>query len=167
MHQQVQDIVAVLREMIEAHKMLLELGRVKQAAIKDNDTETLSKVTLHEKKYVNKINELDKQRAQLVWDYLKLAGVRVFRFYKLEHLIQAVNNPDEKRKLLQTSAELIHVMDELKRLNDFNRELTRMQLHFANHLMDLLTGPAAEEVTYHRALQEQGYNPYNRFDTKA
>lgn len=167
MQEVVKDIVNVLQELIEVHEQLIVLGKEKQQVIGAADTNGLSRVTSQEKRLLQTLVDLEQRRANLVRDYFKQTGLVVVRKFKMEHLIQAVYNAEEKRMLIETSDTLRKLIDTLKELNDFNQQLLRMQLSYVDYSLDLLIGPVEEEVTYHRALQANGHSRLNKYDTKA
>ncbi|TYP75721.1 flagellar protein FlgN [Paenibacillus methanolicus] len=167
MQEVVKEIVTVLQGLIEVHEQLIAIGKEKQQVIGAGDTNGLSRVTSQEKKLLQTLVDLEQQRSNLVRDYFKQTGLVVVRKFKMEHLIQAVYSAEEKRLLIETSDALRRLIDKLKELNDFNQQLLRMQLNYVDYSLDLLIGPVEEDVTYHRALQANGYSRLNKYDTKA
>jgi flagellar biosynthesis/type III secretory pathway chaperone len=167
MNEYIQQILLILRELTDEHRQLIEYGKAKTTAITANQIDTLSYIAAKEKKALERIMELEQQRAFLVGKYMlsqKITGQN--RSFKMEKLIQVVYQAEEKVQLQRMWKELAGAVNELQDINDFNQHLVRMTLEYLHFSQDLLLGPEEEDVTYHRAVQGMAQQRNGRFNMK-
>lgn len=155
MNDYIQQILTILQELADEHRQLVEYGKAKTKAITNNSVDGISYISSKEKKILERIVELEQNRALLVGNYMlsqKVSGKQ--RSYKMEKLIQVVYHAEEKQQLQRMWKELNAIITELQDINDFNQQLVKMTLEYLHFSQDLLLGPEDEEVTYHRAVQD-------------
>ncbi|MGM0884191.1 MAG: flagellar protein FlgN [Bacillota bacterium] len=167
MNEYIQQILVILQELLDEHRQLIEYGNAKTEAITTNSVETISYISSKEKKSLERILDLEQRRAFLVGKYMlsqKITGQQ--RSFKMEKLIQAVFQADEKQQLQKLWKELGAVIAELQGINEFNQQLVKMTLEYLHFTQDLLLGPEEEDVTYHRAVQGMSNNRNSRFNMR-
>ena len=168
MNEHIQLILGVLRELLHEHRQLIEYGKAKTEAIKQNSVDSLLYISKKEKKIVDQIVTLEQQRSILVGRYMttqKVSGNQ--RSLKLEKLIQLVYHAEEKQQLQRIANELNAAVTELQEINDFNQQLVKMTLEYIHFSQDLLLGPEEDEATYHKAVQGMALNRSSRFNSKS
>ncbi|MCA0757550.1 flagellar protein FlgN [Paenibacillus sp. N4] len=167
MNEYIQQILSVLQELTDEHRQLVEYGKAKTEAIRHNQVETISFISNKEKKILERLLELEQQRAFLVGKYMlshKVTGQQ--RSFKMEKLIQMVFQAEEKQQLQRMWKELNAVITELQDINEFNQQLVKMTLEYLHFTQDLLLGPEEEDVTYHRAVQGMAQQRNGRFNIR-
>ncbi|WP_424766651.1 flagellar protein FlgN [Paenibacillus sp. sgz302251] len=166
MNEYIQQILAILQELLDEHRQLIEYGKAKTEAITKNSIETISYIAGKEKKLLEHILELEQRRTFLVGKYMLSQKVTGQRSFKMEKLIQAVFHAEEKQQLQNKWKELSAVIHELQDINEFNQQLVKMTLEYLHFTQDLLLGPEEEDVTYHRAVQGMANNRNSRFNIR-
>ncbi|MDQ6422507.1 flagellar protein FlgN [Paenibacillus sp. LHD-117] len=167
MNEHIGQILIVLQELTNEHRQLIEYGKAKTEAIRNNHIDGIAYISGKEKKMLERIVELEKNRTFLVGKYMlsqKLTGAQ--RSFKMEKLIQAVFHVEEKTQLSKLWKELNGVITELQDINEFNQQLVRMTLEYLHFTQDLLLGPEDEDVTYHKAVQGLVQNRSGKFNMK-
>lgn len=167
MNETIQQIVDTLQELIHEHKQLIEYGKAKTEALKQNSVDSLSYIASKEKKILDQILKLEQTRIFLVGKYMtsqKITGNQ--RSFKLEKLIQMVYHAEEKQQLQRSWHELNEVVAELQDINEFNQQLVKMTLEYLHFSQDLLLGPEQDDVTYHRHIQDVARRRASQFNIK-
>ncbi|MCU6708445.1 flagellar protein FlgN [Paenibacillus sp. J5C_2022] len=168
MNEHIRQILIILQELTDEHKQLVEYGKAKTEAIRNNNIDGIAYISNKEKKSLDHIVELEQSRAYLVGKYMlsqKMVN-RQQRTYKMEQLIQVVFHPEEKLQLQRMWKELGAAVTELQDLNEFNQQLVKMTLEYLHFSQDLLLGPEDDDYTYHRAVQGMVNNRSGRFNIK-
>jgi len=166
MNEYIQQIIVILQELLDEHLQLIEYGNAKTSAITVNQVETLSYISSKEKKSLQRIMDLEQQRVFLIGKYMLDQKLTAHRSFKMEKLIQAVYQANEKQQLQAIWQELSAALKKLQDINEFNQQLVRMTLEHLHFTQDLLLGPTEEEATYHRAVQGMALNRNGRFNMK-
>jgi hypothetical protein len=166
MNEYIQQIILILQELLDEHLQLIEYGNAKTSAITVNQVETLSYISSKEKKSLQRIMDLEQQRIFLIGKYMLDQKLTSHRSFKMEKLIQAVYQANEKQQLQAIWNDLSAALKKLQDINEFNQQLVRMTLEHLHFTQDLLLGPTEEEPTYHRAVQGMALNRNGRFNMK-
>ncbi|WP_054025401.1 flagellar protein FlgN [Bacillus sp. FJAT-28004] len=166
MNEYIQQIIVILQELLDEHLQLIEYGNAKTSAITVNQVETLSYISSKEKKSLQRIMDLEQQRIFLIGKYMLDQKLTAHRSFKMEKLIQAVYQANEKQQLQAIWNDLSAALKKLQDINEFNQQLVRMTLEHLHFTQDLLLGPTEEEATYHRAVQGMALNRNGRFNMK-
>lgn len=166
MNAYIQQVLDVLEELLASHRQLIVHGNEKKDAIVAGNVGTISAILSREKKCVEQVTAQEQKRMILVRNYVLEQGQRTKNNFTMDKLIQLVFHADEKVALQSKWKELSAVIKELKDVNDFNQQIVRLNLERVHFTQDLLFGPIEEDVTYHRALQDNKYNRNGRFNMK-
>lgn len=166
MSDNVQNILAVLQELIDEHRQLVAYSHAKTEVIRKNDLEAISYISGKEKKIVQRIQELEQYRIVLVGKFAVEHKIRSQRTFSMDMIVQAVYHPELKRQLIAKWNDLSAAVKELQEVNEFNQTLVKMALEYVHFTQDLLLGPEEEDVTYHRAVQGMTANRSGRFNTR-
>jgi flagellar biosynthesis/type III secretory pathway chaperone len=167
MNEFISQILDVLKELTQEHRQLIEYGKAKTEALRNQNIDGVSYISAKEKRILERVIELEKKRTFLVGKYMlsqKLTGAQ--RSFKMEKLIQVVFHVEEKRQLTMMWKELGQAINELQDINEFNQQLVRMTLEYLHFTQDLLLGPEDEDVTYHKAVQGLVSNRSGKFNMK-
>ncbi|RWZ55036.1 flagellar protein FlgN [Halobacillus fulvus] len=160
----VQQVVQLMGQMKQLNESLLSLSHKKTEAIKTNDMNSLQQLLTMERKHVQAINKVEKERIEAVT-----------RWYN-EHEIPATDptvsemltylEGEEHQQLHNAYNELILVLSELKNQEQLNAELIQQSLQFVNVSLDMLE-PSLEQVNYGHQPGVDAKSKRSVFDSKA
>lgn len=126
---------------------LLETAVSKKQAIIKNDTAKLRSVTKEENELVGKSVHLGKDREKILHDIAYVLNVKKNTVTLME-LINIINSPRDKERLIGLHKELISLLNNLKDLNDLNENLIKYSLEYIDYSMNVLRGFVNPEPTY-------------------
>jgi FlgN protein. len=163
----VQDIVRILDEQAELYGQLLDTANQKTPVLVKGDVEQLNAILLKERKLIARAEQLEQQRILETHRHFVSLGY-ISRMNTLREVIQSVNQPELKQKLLEQQRELSKLLDELRRVNELNQQLIRQALAFIDYSIGLAVDDPAEDVVYQHPQKHFGNGGRNGiFDTRA
>lgn len=142
----VQAIIAILEKLETMHKSLLEHSYKKTELIKKGDMAELDNMLKTEQSHVAAIETLEKQRQQVVTDYLRAKGIAPSDTPTVSDVIE-VAEPEERNHLDAARKRLTLVIDDLRKQNDLNQRLIFQSLQIVNMTLDMLR-PRPEQINY-------------------
>ena len=142
----VQAIIAILEKLETMHKSLLEHSYKKTELIKKGDMAELDNMLKTEQSHVAAIETLEKQRQQVVTDYLRAKGIAPSDSPTVSDVIE-VAEPEERNHLDAARKRLTLVIDDLRKQNDLNQRLIFQSLQIVNMTLDMLR-PRPEQINY-------------------
>lgn len=168
----IKPVLDTLNALHEAHLTLLELGEAKKQTIIDNNIEALLEILNQESNWTKVIDQLEEERKEGIRLYIRqftqTNGLRFVRLVSISELFQVVFDINEKRQLRELHEKFMGTLEELKRINTLNQQLTAQALQFIHFSYDLIVGDPNEDVVYqHPAQQQAGVSARRLFDTKA
>ncbi|WP_404427551.1 flagellar protein FlgN [Ureibacillus chungkukjangi] len=164
----VQPIVSILEKLEKMHKSLLELSLAKTELVKKGDMEGLDTIIKNEQSHVAAIEVLEKQRLQMVTDYLRAKGIALVDTPTVAHVIEAAETEEERNQLNEVSNQLISVIANLKKQNELNQQLVFQSLKFVNMSLDMMR-PQPEQINYsgNQAADQNNAAKKSIFDSQA
>lgn len=164
----VQSIITILERLEKLHKSLLELSYQKTEIVKKGDMAELDNMLKNEQSHVAAIETLEKQRQQVVNEYLNEKGILQADKQTIVDVIEVVENEEERTQLQAVRNRLMLVVDDLRKQNELNQKLVFQSLQFVNMTLDLLR-PKPDQINYSgkeargdNAVQKKSY-----FDSQA
>ncbi|BDH60789.1 hypothetical protein MTP04_09190 [Lysinibacillus sp. PLM2] len=164
----VQSIITILERLEKLHKSLLELSYQKTEIVKKGDMAELDNMLKNEQSHVAAIETLEKQRQQVVSEYLNEKGIMQADKQTIVDVIEFVENEEERTQLQAVRNRLMLVVDDLRKQNELNQKLVFQSLQFVNMTLDLLR-PKPDQINYSgkeargdNAVQKKSY-----FDSQA
>lgn len=164
----VQSIITILERLEKLHKSLLELSYQKTEIVKKGDMAELDNMLKNEQSHVAAIETLEKQRQQVVSEYLNEKGIMQADKQTIVDVIEVVENEEERTQLQAVRNRLMLVVDDLRKQNELNQKLVFQSLQFVNMTLDLLR-PKPDQINYSgkeargdNAVQKKSY-----FDSQA
>lgn len=143
----VQPIVTILEKLEKMHISLLELAYQKTELVKNGDMEELNTMLKNEQSHVAAIETLEKQRQQMVTDYLRAKGIVLAEPTTVADVIDAADQENERQHLEEVRNRLMSVIDDLRKQNDLNQKLVFQSLQFVNVTLDMMR-PQPEQINY-------------------
>ncbi|MCM3389100.1 flagellar protein FlgN [Ureibacillus chungkukjangi] len=143
----VQLIVSILEKLEKMHKSLLELSLTKTELVKKGDMEGLDTIIKNEQSHVAAIEVLEKQRLQMVTEYLRAKGIALVDTPTVADVIEAADTDNERKQLEDIRNQLLSVIGDLSKQNNLNQKLVFQSLQFVNMSLDMLR-PQPEEINY-------------------
>ncbi|MEF3311401.1 flagellar protein FlgN [Paenibacillus sp. GYB004] len=161
-------VLQSLDQLIEVHRLLLELSRHKREAIVHNDVERLMQMTQKENKWTKRVEQLDTERSEAVLAYMRSRNMYVTGAITVSTLSKIVTKLEEKEALVERQQELVRLIGEIKQENELNMQLVEQSLAYINYSIDVFVGSDNQDVVYQHPQQEQHtYQARSMFDQKA
>lgn len=162
----IHQVINMMNRINDSHQELIELGKLKQKAIIQNDSTSLTKLMSAENRLLKQITEAETLRGEAVSDFLKDKGIRSQLDLTVTELSRLVFDPTEKQELLEIRDQLLHTAEELKKQNEATRQLIEQSLQFIDYSLNLIVG-VDEDVIYHKPSDAPVLSKNNFFDARA
>lgn len=164
----VHSIITNLEKLEKMHNSLLELAIKKTEIVKKGDMNELDKMIKSEQSHVAAIELLEKQRKQLVSDYLLNKGVSASKS-TIDDLINHIDEEETRNQLQDIRNRLLTIIDDLRVRNELNQKLVFQSLQYVNMTLDMLRPPQQEQINYSNKAMEGPYSTSKKgyFDSKA
>lgn len=147
-------IIQNLTNLVRMHKSLLDLATKKTDIIVESNMEELDALIKKEQAHVAAIEQLERQRQQLVTDYLAAKGSAPSLTPTVAELIEAADAPN-KAKIQTIREELLTIIDALRAKNELNQKMVYQSLQMVNMTLELMRPrPAAQADTMNYSSKE-------------
>lgn len=147
-------IIQNLTNLVRMHKSLLDLATKKTDIIVESNMEELDALIKTEQAHVAAIEQLERQRQQLVTDYLAAKGSAPSLTPTVAELIEAADAPN-KAKIQTIREELLTIIDALRAKNELNQKMVYQSLQMVNMTLELMRPrPAAQADTMNYSSKE-------------
>ena len=147
-------IIQNLTNLLRMHKSLLDLATKKTDIIVESNMEELDALIKTEQAHVAAIEQLERQRQQLVTDYLAAKGSASSLTPTVAELIEAADAPN-KAKIQTIREELLTIIDALKAKNELNQKMVYQSLQMVNMTLDMMRPqPTAQADTMNYSSKE-------------
>lgn len=157
-------VINYMKQLQQLHESLLSLSKRKTEVLKTNDVAGIQQLLLQEKKHIQAIEKVEKQRERSLMEWASEKDMHS-REWTVSDLIEMVDG--EEKGLLQDAYEgLILVLADLKQQEKLNNELTQQSLQFINMSLDLLQ-PSIQSVNYGGQEASKSTAKRSIFDSKA
>ncbi len=153
-----ENLMDVLEKENTEYEALLELSRKKTPVIVAGNLEELGKITDEEQCVVDRINRLDKKRAEVTADIANVMNKDVADL-KLINIIELLEKrPEEQKKLSGIHDRLRATIHEMVRVNEHNRDLIQSSLEMVDFNLNILQSmrSAPETADYTSSAQNAG-----------
>lgn len=153
-----ENLIEVLCRESDEYEGLLKLSQKKTQIIAGADLEELQKITDDEQKLVDRLGHLEKKRVEVTKDIANVLN-RDVEEMKLSSLIEMLSGrPAEQAKLAEAHDRLQSAVQNLKRVNEQNRELLEEALEMVAFEMNLLQASkvAPETANYTKNAYNSG-----------
>ncbi|MCA1011249.1 flagellar protein FlgN [Halobacillus halophilus] len=159
-------VIQCMDQLKQVHESLLVLSRKKTEALKSNDTSGLQQLLTQERKHVQAINKVEKQRVEAVVSWCEAQGLSTYE-PTISRIIANLEG-DAQSKLEAIYEEMLLVLSNLKQQEQLNAQLTKQSLQFINMSLDMLQ-PSLESVNYggKSASSKNNKSKRSTFDSKA
>ena len=153
-----ENLIEVLGQESEEYEGLLALSQKKMRIIASANLEDLQRITDDEQEVVGRINRLEKKRIEVTADIANVLNrdVESLKLSKLVELMAA--RPEEQAKLAQARDGLQNAVQELRRINEQNKDLLESALGMVEFELNLLqaTKTAPETANYTKNAYNSG-----------
>lgn len=153
-----ENLIQVLDKEGSEYELLLELSMKKTQFIVSGDLEQLQKITDEEQIVVSKISHLEARRIEATKDIANVLNKDVTTL-KLASLVQMLEGrPEEQQKLALVHDKLQQAVQNMKKINEQNRELIRHALELVEFDMNLVQAMkvAPETANYNKGAYSAG-----------
>ncbi|NOU95083.1 flagellar protein FlgN [Paenibacillus sp. LMG 31456] len=163
-----QALIQTMTALNEIHDTLFELAELKKQVLIRNDVEQLTQIVTKENKLVKQIGELDRQRIEVIGQFLIEKGYKPNPKVTVSDLTKIIFNIDDKKALLGLQKQLLGTIRKLRELNQLNQQLIEHSLSFIDYSLDLFVGPPDDDIIYQKPRQSSNGNKrLGIFDTRA
>lgn len=164
----IQPIVSILEKLEKMHRSLLQLANQKTEIVKKGDIDGLQEILKSEQSHVAAIEVLEKQRQQMVTDYLRAKGIALADTPTVTQVIEATETEEERHQLDEASKQLFLVIADLQKQNELNQQLVFQSLKFVNMTLDILR-PQPGQINYagNQAGEQNAAPKKSFFDSQA
>jgi len=140
------NLITILKQQIEVHEQLLRLSREKTPYIKESDSESLVKLLTNERRLIERIEQLENEREQVVATFFAEHNVHP-EAYTLSELLALIKDAKEKEKLERLTVVLLELIVGLKETEQLNQSLLQQSIQFVHLSLDLLQ-PESKNIHY-------------------
>lgn len=153
-----ENLLDVLEQEDVLYQQLLGLSMKKPPVIIKGDITSLQAITDEEQDVVSKINNLDRNREEVMKDIANVLNKDV-NTLKLGNLVQMLaGQPKEQERLSELNERLKVTTKQMKRVNEQNKELLSTALEMVEFDLNILKGlkTAPETANYNQAATNTG-----------
>lgn len=143
-----QMIIDSLSRLEKLHQSLLLLSQQKTEVLKNGEMDALQSLLVHEQKYIQAINQVEKSRQKAVEAWLA-ERQEPFAEATVTYLLEQTTDVAEKESLEKRFTKLTNVLVQLKQQEQLNRQLTRQSLQFIELSIDMLS-PTMKNLNYNQ-----------------
>lgn len=152
----------LMNKLTQLHKSLLTVSQAKTEALKHNGIEEMQKLLQQERKHVQAVKQIEKQRAEAAAEWFEEQG-----YTGQEQTVSAMLellSGEEKVELQRAYEALIFVLSDLKQQEALNAELIQQSMQFIHLSLNTLE-PSIQSMNYGNQRQEAPKR--SLFDSKA
>lgn len=152
----------LMNKLTQLHKSLLTVSQAKTEALKHNGIEEMQKLLQQERKHVQAVKQIEKQRTEAAAEWFEEQG-----YTGQEQTVSAMLellSGEEKEELQRAYEALIFVLSDLKQQEALNAELIQQSMQFIHLSLNTLE-PSIQSMNYGNQRQEAPKR--SLFDSKA
>lgn len=149
------------------HEQLLTLSKNKTDAIKKSDNDELVKQLTKERQIIQKTEQLEQVREQLVDQYFSEVQIRS-EDRTITELLNSIEDNTRKQALEQSVAKLIQLIVSIRDNEQLNSELLQQSMQFVQLSLDMIQ-PQAKNINYGdhaKAKRTESSSKRSVFDSK-
>lgn len=155
-------IIQSLDELLSIHLTLLNVSKRKTEIIKDGDPAELQNIILEEYKEIQKLEQAEAKRLQVVQAHFKQEGSSEEQ--TMSDIIDKIDDERKKEKLLDRMVKLTEKITELKSQEQLNQDLLKQSLKFVQLSLSAMN-PSINQFNYGDKHKTQ--SGHSVFDSKA
>lgn len=137
-------LLDILTEEKEIYAALLGLSEKKKEAIVGSALESINKIVRDEQVLVARIQDRERARSKCVMALAELSGLKDASLQSFSHL---ASSPEELARLEELQRVLPVLIEQLRAVNEVNRQLIESRLKYVQFVMDTMT-PGGGGATY-------------------
>lgn len=148
------------------HEQLLTLSKDKTEAIKDSDNEKLVSHLTKERQVLQKIEQLERVREQLVDQHFTQLNIKT-EDKTITELLKTIQDKNDKQILEESVAKLIQIIVSIRENEQLNSELLQQSMQFVQLSLEMIQ-PQAQSISYgNQAERKDSGQKRSVFDSKA
>ncbi|MBN8235319.1 flagellar protein FlgN [Halobacillus kuroshimensis] len=155
-------IITLMNKLTQLHKSLLTVSQTKTEALKHNETDEMQKLLQQERKHVQAVKQIEKQRTEAAAEWFKQKG-HTGQDETVSAMLE-LHSGEEKEELQRAYEALIFVLSDLKQQEALNAELIQQSMQFISLSLNTLE-PSIQSLNYGNQKQEAPKR--SLFDSKA
>ncbi|MCA1021255.1 flagellar protein FlgN [Halobacillus litoralis] len=155
-------MTTLMNKLTQLHKSLLTVSQAKTEALKYNGIEEMQKLLQQERKHVQAVKQIEKQRAEAAAEWFEEQGYTA-QEQTVSAMLELLSG-EEKEELQRAYEALIFVLSDLKQQEALNAELIQQSMQFIHLSLNTLE-PSIQSMNYGNQRQEAPKR--SLFDSKA
>lgn len=133
----IEEIITTLNSQNTHYEEILILAEEKSKIIKNQDIETLQKVTSAETAIIGKIQKLEIKREEIVKNIAIVLNQK-YEELTISKIAEIINNEDDKANLLEVKSKLKQTLETLKKKNELNKGLLQSSLDYVDFSVNVI-----------------------------
>lgn len=129
-------LMETINEEIKIYEDLLAIGKEKKNIIINNEVEVLKQMNTVEISLANKLKKLEEKRKESFDDIKMVLGLS--GHITLTKITEKLKNEKEKKELINLKEKLKTTAEELRKINEINRNLINNSLDYIGFSMNLI-----------------------------
>lgn len=139
------DMIELLRELLEAHERLLAIATARQEAMRTYDVSALNTLLDRERQETAALETLELRRKQAIAQYRATMGLSAE--LTVSEMAKRTGEP-QRTQLLAISGKLKGVMERLERINRVNAKVSSAVIASIGKVLKVITGMAQHAGLY-------------------
>ncbi|MFD1020300.1 flagellar protein FlgN [Thalassobacillus hwangdonensis] len=139
-------IINQMEHLHQLHQSLLNHSIEKTAALKKNDITALQSLMAKERKHIQAIDKIEKQRMETVKVFFAEHNINDEE-PTVSKMLEVLDDSEEKNQLQFLFEQMIYVLSDLRQQEQLNAELTQQSMQFVQLSMDMLQ-PQMKNLNY-------------------
>lgn len=149
-------LINLLETHNEIHQHFIELGEQKKEALIANKVDQLITIMNLESQAYKRVQQIEEERIEAVQQILAYFGIKSKLNLNLNELSRLFFNPEDKERLFQAQSALATTLQQLKDLNELNRQLLQQALSYIEFSIESMSYYSENEPTYHHPAGKTG-----------
>jgi flagellar biosynthesis/type III secretory pathway chaperone len=153
-----------LEELTIIHEELLKVSERKTEIVKDGSIDKFQSILAEERKYVNKLEQAEKNRQIEVETWYKDRQL-LENDMTITNILETITDEQEQEELAKQTTDLTNAIAKLKQQEHLNQALIQQSMQFVQLSLDMLS-PTIKNMNYGQSLEVEG-SKRSVFDSKA
>jgi flagellar biosynthesis/type III secretory pathway chaperone len=144
------DLIDNLRTQHDIYKELFELSKSKKDIIVRNDIDALREITAAENGLIGRSQRLERDSDVIIADISDVLGEAdkaKVDFAYITELLESQGRP-EAQEIKSAASALRFLLEEMREVNDFNRELVQGALDYIDYSMNVIRSSRGEDNVF-------------------
>ena len=158
------DLIAIIKEQTVIYTDMLELSAQKKDIVIKNNIEGLREITAKENGLIGRSQRFERKRVELLKDIATVLN-KPPEMVTMEFALEVIGDRPETQEVKDAVYELRTVLNELKGVNDLNKELIQDSLEYIDYSMNIIRSTVGEGPAFSSLHGDMGGGTGGFFDS--